>query len=157
MICHVGRSTDRAHGSLRPLAASLFCVNSSGVPCTFHWRQSGMNIFLWPWSPPMLKTHAIIHTNLPHVIHLCYTFEKSTTLSKKNLKVKATWKYESPNNTYYVHSSLLFAFYFCFVFNLVQFTFVVRVVDMAFKYCFGDQSVNFAAKAAAMCKYNHLW
>lgn len=50
----VGVHTDRAHGSLRPLAANLFCVNSSGVPSTFHCRQSGMEIFPWPWSPPML-------------------------------------------------------------------------------------------------------
>lgn len=47
--------TDRAHGSLRPLAASLCCVNSSGVPSVFHCRQSGMDSLLWPWSPPILK------------------------------------------------------------------------------------------------------
>ncbi len=52
----LGRKTDRAHGSFRPLAASLCCVNSSGVPSAFHCRQSGMDILLWPWSPPILET-----------------------------------------------------------------------------------------------------
>lgn len=51
-----GLCTDRAHGSLRPLAASLFSVNSSGVPSVFHCRQSGIGILPWPWSPPMLQT-----------------------------------------------------------------------------------------------------
>ena len=48
--------TDRAQGSFSPLAASLCCVNSRGVPSVLHWRQSGMDILLWPWSPPMLFT-----------------------------------------------------------------------------------------------------
>lgn len=49
-------NTHRAHGSLRPLAANLCCVNSIGVPCTFHCCQSGMGSLLWPWSPPILST-----------------------------------------------------------------------------------------------------
>lgn len=55
--------TDLAHGSLRPLAASLCCVNSSGVPSVFHCRQSGIFILPWPWSPPMLKYDQCSHYN----------------------------------------------------------------------------------------------
>lgn len=62
---HVCKNTDRAHGSLRPLAASRCCVNSSGVPSTFHCRQSGMDILLWPWSPPMLKAKMFLS---PHLV-----------------------------------------------------------------------------------------
>lgn len=52
--------TDRAQGSLRPLAASLCCVVSSGVPAVFHCCQSGMDILPWPWSPPMLRANTDI-------------------------------------------------------------------------------------------------
>lgn len=61
-----GLCSDRAHGSLRPLAASLCCVNSSGVPSLFHCRQSGMSILLWPWSPPMLKYDQFSHFHNLH-------------------------------------------------------------------------------------------
>lgn len=59
-ISCVDTITDRAQGSLRPLAASLCSVKSIGVPAVFHCRQSGMDILPWPWSPPMLRANTDI-------------------------------------------------------------------------------------------------
>lgn len=81
MSLQMGSCTDRAHGSLRPLAASLCCVNSNGVPSVFHCRQSGMFILPWPWSPPILKYDQLSHFHTLHAEGLWAVFSNCTNYS----------------------------------------------------------------------------